>query len=97
MACPGYVSIAMIKSMQKQLAEERVFQLTGHNPSVLGQALKAGTEAETTEECCFLASFPWLAQTTRLVMLFYRTYSAFSVCAHSSGLHPAVSSAGAYS
>lgn len=58
MACPGYVSIAMIKSMQKQLAEERVFQLTGHNPSVLGQALKAGTEAETTEELCLLVCFP---------------------------------------
>lgn len=57
---------------QKQLVEEKVYfslQLSAHTPSqrearvgIQGRCPDPGVDAETTEECCFLACSLWLAQ-----------------------------------
>lgn len=66
------VSVAVIKhSGQKKLGEERLYLaymctiqsiVEGSQENNSGRNVEAGSEAEATEECFFLAGFPWFGQ-----------------------------------
>ena len=61
-ACPGLLSVAMVKHDQKQLRQERVYLAYICWITVYLGNLEAGADAEAMEGCCLLAYSPWLAQ-----------------------------------
>lgn len=58
--CSSLLSVAVINSLDKRSLERK--GLVSPYSLRLSREAKAGTEVETTEECCLLAHFPRLSQ-----------------------------------